>query len=93
MQIEKLKVALAVYMLEGETKHWWKSVERYRQSIGTPITWEIFQTTFYDKYFPESIEDDMEVEFLLLKQRDMFVSEYKAKFEELSKFPSYLTLS
>lgn len=50
----------------------------------------MFQTTFYDKYFLDSVKDDREVEFVLLKQRDMSASEYEAKFVDFSKFSSYL---
>lgn len=52
------------------------------------ITWEVFQTTFFDKYFPDSVKNEKEAKFMQIRQGGMFVSEYEAKFEDLSKFSS-----
>jgi len=41
------------------------------------------------KYFLEDLRRRKEVEFLNLHQRTMFVGEYAAKFDELSKFCPY----
>ncbi|XP_028752880.1 uncharacterized protein LOC114712228 [Neltuma alba] len=46
---------------------------------------------FYEKYFPRSIRDEREAEFLTLKQRnDEPFDEYLAKFIYLSHYSSYL---
>lgn len=53
------------------------------------MTCEVLQTAFFDKYFPDSIKNKKEVEFIHIRQSDKSVREYEAKFEELSKFSSY----
>lgn len=70
------KEALAMYKLEGET-----------ESKGVEIIGEVFQTTFFDMYFLDSIKNEKEAEFIQIKLGKMSVSEYEAKFEELSKSP------
>lgn len=45
---------------------------------------------FLEKYFPEVMHNKKEIEFLELKQENMTVVDYAAKFEELVKFyPHY----
>ena len=41
-----------------------------------------FKSEFLKKYFPEDLRNKKEVEFLNLKQGDLSVAEYAAKFEE-----------
>jgi len=41
---------------------------------------------FLSRYFPEDVRGKKEIEFLELKQGDMSVTEYAAKFVELVKF-------
>lgn len=41
------------------------------------------------KYFPSNVRNMKEIEFLELKQRNMTVADYAAKFEELSRFFPY----
>ena len=47
------------------------------------ITWD---DAFYQKYFPASIHNPKELEFMHLRQGNSSISEYIAKFEELCKF-------
>jgi len=42
-------------------------------------------------YFPEDVRGKKEIEFLELKQGDMSVTEYAAKFVELAKFYPHYT--
>jgi len=44
-----------------------------------------------NRYFPEDVRGKKEIEFLELKQGDMSVTEYAAKFVELAKFYSHYT--
>jgi len=44
------------------------------------------------KYFPEDLRTRKEVEFLNLKQGSLYVAEYAAKFEELSRFCPYINV-
>jgi hypothetical protein len=77
-------------MLQGKAEEWWKGTKIYLEGIGTPITWENFLMAFFDKYFPDSVKNEKEAEFIHLQQVDMTIGEYVAKFEELSKFSSEL---
>jgi len=54
------------------------------------MTLEVFKRVFLEKYFPEDVRNKKEMEFLELKQGNMTVAEYAAKFEELVRyFPHY----
>lgn len=44
---------------------------------------------FLVKYFPEDMHNKKEIEFLELKQGNMMIVEYVAKFEELVKLCPY----
>ncbi|XP_074322839.1 uncharacterized protein LOC141659812 [Apium graveolens] len=51
--------------------------------------WEM--ELFLEKYFPQFVQDQMELKFLELKQGNMSVTDYEGKFEELSRYvPSYV---
>ena len=68
MQLEKIftvmrcmdfrKVVFATYMLEGEAEHWWKGAKTLLESNGTEITWKVFLTTFFNKYFPNNVKNE-----------------------------------
>ena len=49
------------------------------------------QKRVLDRYFPEDVQGKKEIEFLELKQGDMSVTEYAAKFVELAKFYPHYT--
>ncbi|MCI92846.1 GRAS family transcription factor, partial [Trifolium medium] len=46
----------------------------------------MFKREFWVKYFPADVRNRKVVEFLELKQGNMTVAEYAAKFESLSAF-------
>ena len=50
----------------------------------------MFREEFLGKYFPVDARNKKEIEFLELKQGNMSVPEYAAKFEELSRFCPYI---
>ena len=78
------KTVFATYMLKGEANFWWES-KKNLEGEGI-ITWERFSKLFLDKYFPKYMEGQMELKFLELKQNNLSVAEYEAKFTELSRF-------
>jgi len=80
------KVRLTTHMLAEEAEYWWTSTKRRMEASGDAITWERFKSVFLKKYFPEDLRNKKEAEFLNLKQGSMFVAEYAAKYEELSRF-------
>ena len=50
------------------------------------VDWVKFLEIFYDKYFPQCVQDRKVAEFMELRQDSMTVAEYKAKFTELARF-------
>ncbi|XP_016178552.1 uncharacterized protein LOC107621006 [Arachis ipaensis] len=79
-------VEFAAYQLAGEAQPWWQAECRLLQLQNADIPWEVFQTTFYKKYFPESARKAKKMELMQLKQGSMSVAEYTNKFEELCRF-------
>ena len=84
--IDHQKVAFATYMLEADAKFWWNIVKRLLEGSRIEITWDVFKEAFYQKYFPISVRNAKELEFMQLCQESKNVLEYIAKFEELCKF-------
>ena len=54
------------------------------------MNWARFKSEFLRKYFQEDLRTKTEVEFLNLKQENLSVAEYAAKFEELSSCFTYI---
>ncbi|XP_024028938.1 uncharacterized protein LOC112093846 [Morus notabilis] len=84
-------VEFAVYKMGGLVNTWWKQVRRRIDVAG--LTWEQFETLFNEQYFPQSYRDEKALEFMSLQQGDMFVREYEAKFNDLSRFAPSLVES
>ncbi|MCI60046.1 cellular nucleic acid-binding protein, partial [Trifolium medium] len=60
---------------------------------GVAIVWEIFKREFLKKYFPADVKKKKVVEFMELKQGNISVVEYSAKYELLCAFsPHYNTV-
>ncbi|XP_058223089.1 uncharacterized protein LOC131332807 [Rhododendron vialii] len=78
------RLALATYQLKREAHYWWDLIEA-THAIAT-MTFDKFETLFLDKYFPTPLRLAKEQEFLNLKQGTMTVTQYAAKFEELSRY-------
>ena len=85
----ELKTNYASYFLKGEENYWWESKKALERE-GT-ITWERFTELFLEKYFPRYMQNQMELKFFELKQDNLSVAEYEAKFTELARFvPDYV---
>ncbi|XP_015949243.1 uncharacterized protein LOC107474159 [Arachis duranensis] len=76
----------AAYQLQEEAQHWWQEKCRLLQLQNADVLWDVFQTAFYKKYFPQSVREAKEMELLQLEQGSLSVSEYTSKFEELCRF-------
>ncbi|GKV38840.1 hypothetical protein SLEP1_g46705 [Rubroshorea leprosula] len=79
------KVELAVFTLEGEDDDWWTAAQDGFSKRGKEVTWDKFVQAFYRKYFSTVVLERKELEFMNLKQDDMTVDEYQAKFSSLIK--------
>ncbi|MCI38848.1 hypothetical protein A2U01_0060077, partial [Trifolium medium] len=87
------KVTLGSYVLHDEADYWWGNVNQRLGAGGALITWAMFKREFLIKYFPADERNRKVVEFMELKQGNMSVTEYAAKFEELCRFaPHYNTV-
>ncbi|XP_074327977.1 uncharacterized protein LOC141665892 [Apium graveolens] len=81
---EDQKTDFASYFLKGEANYWWETMRALEGE--DVVTWDRFMELFLEKYFPHYIKNQMKIKFLELKQGNMPVSEYEAKFTELARF-------
>ncbi|XP_028772091.1 uncharacterized protein LOC114729274 [Neltuma alba] len=87
----EVKAQMAIYKLEGDADRWWKNTELMLLAHNIPLTWEIFQEKFNEKYFPQSVRDEKEAEFLTLTQAENeSFEDYLAKFIRLSRYSTQL---
>jgi len=87
---EAQMVRFGTYMLAEEADDWWVSTCPFLENGAEGVTWTVFRREFLSRYFPEEVREKKEIEFLELKQGDMSVKEYAAKFVQLVKFyPHY----
>ncbi|KAK2375585.1 cleavage and polyadenylation specificity factor subunit [Trifolium repens] len=90
---ETQKVTLGTYMLQEDANYWWKNASQRLGYGNVVITWEIFKREFLVKYFPADMRNRKVVEFMELKQGNLSVAEYAAKFEDLCRYsPHYNTV-
>lgn len=85
---EEDKVVFAVHMLKGAAEDWWEGERDVMVANNTPMNWTQFKTALLTHYVPHVHRVNMEQEFLQLRQNNMSMSEYSAKFMELSRFSS-----
>jgi hypothetical protein len=88
---EDQKVCFSTHMLAEETDDWWVSLLPTLEQDGAVVTWAVFRREFLDRYFLEDVRGKKEIEFLELKQDNMTVTEYAAKFVEMAKFYPHYT--
>ncbi|XP_057760304.1 uncharacterized protein LOC130980662 [Arachis stenosperma] len=79
-------VEFAAYKLLGEAQDWWQGECRLLQLQNANIPWDVFQTAFYKKYFPESAREEKEMKLMQLKEGSLSVADYTSRFEELYRF-------
>ncbi|XP_028051981.1 uncharacterized protein LOC114256509 [Camellia sinensis] len=80
------KVAFAAFRFKGQAEHWWRMVKRQHEGRETELVWSKFLELFNEKYFPEAVRRQKQVDFLNLKQNDISVAQYEAKFAELLRY-------
>ncbi|XP_057444089.1 uncharacterized protein LOC130736265 [Lotus japonicus] len=77
------KMNMSTFMLKGDVEYWW-SAKQLMTASHVAITWDSFKGAFMEKYFPETAREDMEYQFLGLRQGAMTVGEYTARLETMS---------
>jgi len=85
-------VRFGTHMLAEEADDWWVSVQPILENGGVDVTSAVFRREFLNRYFPEDVRGKKKIEFLELKEGDMSVTEYAAKFVELAKFYPHYTV-
>ncbi|XP_057502680.1 uncharacterized protein LOC130786384 [Actinidia eriantha] len=80
------KVSFAAYIFVGEAHEWWLLTSEREPNM----TWERFQAVFDDKYFPQALKSKKLKEFIHLKQGNITVMAYEAKFTELARYAPYM---
>ena len=61
---EDRKVSYATYMLVVEAEYWWQGNRQLMEARGEIINWTSFKESFLKKYFPVSVRNQKETEFL-----------------------------
>ncbi|XP_056176526.1 uncharacterized protein LOC130140631 [Syzygium oleosum] len=80
------KVTLAVYQLQGNASTWWEATQRRVFPEGTARVWGAFVEAFYNKYFSDCAREQKMNEFQRLRQNQLSVDQYEARFAELSQY-------
>ncbi|XP_069150399.1 uncharacterized protein [Solanum lycopersicum] len=84
------KAELASYQLKDVAQTWCKMWRDSHVLGGVPVTWELFKTTFLERFFPREMKEAKVEEFINLKQGSMTVREYSLKFVKLSRYATPL---
>jgi hypothetical protein len=82
---DREKVLYASGRLTGPGADWWDSYTAAHDAADT-ITWAKFSTQFRNYHIPARLIKIKKIEFLSLKQGSMWVSEYRDKFIQLSRY-------
>ena len=85
------KVRFGTHMLAREENDWWVATFQRLEGTREAFTWVVFHMEFHVKYYPKDVRGKKEIEYLELKQGDLSVTEYAAKFMELANFYPHYT--
>ncbi|XP_074356502.1 uncharacterized protein LOC141696231 [Apium graveolens] len=81
---EDQQTDFASYLLNGEANYLSES-NKDLEGEGV-VNWDRFTDLFLEKYFPRYMKNQMVIKFLKLKQGNLLVTDYEAKFTELARF-------
>ncbi|KAF6164453.1 hypothetical protein GIB67_025279 [Kingdonia uniflora] len=79
------KVECTTFHMKNEAWNWWEMTER-NHGLMPPMTLAEFKVKFFERYFSQSFRHQMTTEFYQLTQDKMAVSQYEARFTELSRY-------
>ncbi|XP_055961859.1 uncharacterized protein LOC126681798 [Mercurialis annua] len=80
---QKLKYAVSLF--EKDALDWWETIPGSGNRPLT-LTWDDFLREFGEKYMPPVYRDKKKIEFMELKQNELYVAEYELQFVRLSKY-------
>ncbi|XP_070037269.1 uncharacterized protein [Nicotiana tomentosiformis] len=82
--LESHGVDFTTFQLEGRARRWLQSY-LFGMPVGSPpMTWDQFIRLFLDRYIPPSQREELRSRFEQLRQDQMSVTDYEARFHELS---------
>ncbi|XP_073030677.1 uncharacterized protein [Primulina eburnea] len=84
------RIKLVVHQLLNVAKSWWIITKKALESRGTIVTWDIFKSEFYQRFFPTSYRKDRGAEFANLKQGNLNIEDYVAKLSNLLRFDPHV---
>ncbi|XP_070045964.1 uncharacterized protein [Nicotiana tomentosiformis] len=83
--LESHRVDFTTFEVEGRAHMWWQSHLLGRPTGSPPMTWDQFTCLFLDRYIPPSQREELWFQFEQLQQGQMSVTDYEARFSELSR--------
>jgi hypothetical protein len=83
---EKRMIKFATFRLRGPARDWWIRVQEAWKQDGVEWNWNTFVLVFRTEFIPQWVVEKKEDEFQNLKQGEMTVAQYAAKFNRLSKY-------
>ncbi|XP_070013824.1 uncharacterized protein [Nicotiana sylvestris] len=83
--LESHGVDFTTFQLDGKARRWWQSYVLGKLAGSSPITWSQFTQLFLDRYIPPSEREELRYQFEQLEQGQMLVTDYEARFSELSR--------
>ncbi|XP_073120832.1 uncharacterized protein [Henckelia pumila] len=84
------RIRLISHQLQGVAKSLWTTTRRANKSRGTAVTWNLFKTEFFKRFFPVSYRKEKGAEFANLKQENLNIEDYVSKFDSLLKFAPHV---
>ncbi|XP_070056276.1 uncharacterized protein [Nicotiana tomentosiformis] len=79
------RVDFTTFQLEGRARRWWHSHLFGRPAGSSPLTWGQLTRLLLDRYIPHSQREELRFQFEQLQQGQMLVTDYEARFSELSR--------
>ncbi|XP_070007580.1 uncharacterized protein [Nicotiana sylvestris] len=83
--LESHGVDFTTFQLEGMARRWCQSYVLGRPAGSPPLTWGQFAQLFLDRYIPPSEREELRYQIEHLEQGQISVTDYKARFSELSR--------
>ncbi|XP_073294493.1 uncharacterized protein [Primulina huaijiensis] len=90
---DERRMKLVPNQLQEIARSWWIATKRVLEQRGTVITWKVFKAEFYRRFIPGSYREDKRVEFENLKQGQLNIEEYIAKFSTLLRFAPLIAVN
>ncbi|KAH9329784.1 hypothetical protein KI387_001892, partial [Taxus chinensis] len=84
------KARIIVYHLEEHVVLRWAHLKQVKGYVDSTITWENFEKKFRTRYVSVNHRERKKTKFHSLKQNNMIVTEYEARFLDLIHHVEYM---